>query len=62
MVETPLEVKVSVELLPVGPTEVELPPVTGEPSVEEVDDSEYVPTRESLLKLRENEAVTLGGP
>ena len=40
MVEMPVEVRVMVALLPVGPAEVELPAVTGEPSVEDVDELE----------------------
>lgn len=35
--------------------------MTGEPSVDDVDESENVPKRESLLKLKENE-VPLEGP
>lgn len=46
----------------VGPADVELPPVTGDPSVEDGDELEYVPTRESLLKPKEKEGLPLGGP
>lgn len=64
-VETDVWVMVSIDTLTlllageVGLTEVELPWVTGDPSVEEA--AEYEPTRESLLKLMEKEGP-LEGP
>lgn len=39
--------------------DVELAAVTGEPSVEDVEELEYVPTRESLLKPKEKEELLI---